>query len=528
MQSSPSPFTPNQFSGRALHQRPVWERGPGDLPQYQRALAAPQLSLAPPDPANDPPIPSHVQLPTALPKVNYKHLYLVRRILHRRMTDARPQDMDNLRSGSLLWNPRISTLDSQSSTVAGGVPGHVESIYSLAMFQKHMKLPLSTTVEDELVYTMRNWTTTFESPLSTSWPGNAARTPTSSSTPLVSGRDWLLAGSRDRTLRLWQIDCAAPRVVKVFSGGHSGSILCHSVVEIPLEHTQPLPETPSTPTREPAPTHRLVAVSGASDGRICLWDIEHGDGRPEKVIQAHEDSVLLLRGDDEHIVSCSKDRTIRLFDIRTLTELLVIEQPSNGGHRGAINAVALTKEFIISASGDRTLRVWDIRDGRMLATIDAHMRGISCISFESSSKAIGWKPQVPGSVLRGTVVTGSSDTSIKTFYIVQVPPGSKPSEFSFRDMLDLDQDSDAEDDRLVRPQIVIQPGVEFKACVCSSSARVSQSTCTRCGVRDHSDLVRSLSLGEQVVLSASYDSTVKVRFDLYITDNRCGTVRRAA
>jgi len=445
-------------------------------------------------------------------------------------------DMEAPRSGrKAVWNPRVTILTSGSSTAAGGLPGHVESIYSLHLFQYHMRIPLSTTEADELVYTMRNWTTSaatdvFGTPVSTSWPGNTARSPPPQrSPPIISGRDWLLTGSRDRTLRLWHMGCSNPRVVKVFSGGHTGSILCHFVVEIPVQEAPGSPgrtplrsrspaKTPGTPVRDMGPKKRLVAVSGASDGRICLWDIEHGDGTPERVVDAHSDSVLFLRGDDEHIVSCSKDRTIRLFNITTLEQLLVIQQPADSGHRGAINAVGLTKDFIVSASGDRSLRVWDIRDGRMLATIDAHVRGISCMSLEPTpTAASGWVPEIPGSTLRGTVVTGSSDMSIKTFYIVQVPPGTALlNELSFRDMLDLEHDlsldSDMEDENNPRPKLVIQAGVEYQAtCVCPlPSARQSPTGCMRCLNRGHTDLVRSLFIGEQVTLSASYDSTIKV------------------
>jgi hypothetical protein len=160
----------------------------------------------------------------------------------------------------------------------------------------------------------------------------------------------------------------------------------------------------------------------------------------------------------------------------------------------------------------------------MLATIDAHVRGISCMSFEATpTEASGWIPEISGSVLRGTVVTGSSDMSIKTFYIVQVPPGTALlNELSFRDMLDLEHDlsldSDMEDgdesnpSSSTRPRLAIQTGVEYQAtCSCPMpSARQSPSGCMRCLNRGHTDLVRSLFIGEQATLSASYDSTIKV------------------
>ncbi|EKC98016.1 f-box/wd-repeat protein lin-23 [Trichosporon asahii var. asahii CBS 8904] len=121
--------------------RAVWERpsgASGVLPSYQRSpLAAP----GPSDPfvatsGPEPPVRSHLVLPTAFPKANYKHLYLVRRILSRRMTDTRPADLEAAsRRTPSLWEPDVQILTSGSSTALGGLPGHAESIYSLHLFR---------------------------------------------------------------------------------------------------------------------------------------------------------------------------------------------------------------------------------------------------------------------------------------------------------------------------------------------------------------------------------------------------------
>lgn len=118
----------------------------------------------------------------------------------------------------------------------------------------------------------------------------------------------------------------------------------------------------------------------------------------------------------------------------------------------------------------------------------------------------GWKPEIPGSTLRATVVTGSSDAFIKTFHIVQLPPSAELDEVTFRDMLDLDLDSDSP-----RVRYAIQPGAEYHAiCSCPAPARPSAAGCMRCFNRGHTELVRSLYLGDEVALSASYDKTIKM------------------
>lgn len=365
MTMSPSP-------AHSAVRRSVWERNSSGLPTYQRAVAfSARAAKPPPESGPDPVISSHLGLPTVLPRVSYKHLYLVRRILKRRMTYLRPADLEanGARSGS-SWNPRVVIVNPTSSQDHGGLPGHTESIYSLHLIKHHMTISCRIGEVDDALYCLLAPVSNdiFGATVSSSRSGLSG-SPARASTPSsfsVSGRDWLLSASRDKTMRLWQMS-PSPRVVKVFAGGHSGSILTHFVAEIPVEDSSsrsPLgsyssyarspPKSPS-PMRD-APKTRLIAISGGGDGKICLWDIENGDGTPEKAIQAHTDSVFFVRGDDEKIVSCSKgeldvaqeltsDRTIRVFDIRTLEELVVIEDASDG-HRGAINAVDISKEFM--------------------------------------------------------------------------------------------------------------------------------------------------------------------------------------
>ena len=268
--------------------RDVWERSASGLPSHLHAssCAPTQSKNTNRSIFNDPPILSHLSLPTPLPTPNYKHLYIIHSLLSRRMHSAQPHSVP--RSRKL----RVRTIDAFSSFEAGGLPGHSEAIYSLELVRHSMSIRMIPIGEFENQLRPKNGPFDTLVILAGMSRGPARSSIGPGDGPVVvAGRDWLLSGSRDRTLRLWQMGCPTPRVVKVFHGGHTGSILSHFVVKLSTRNGQ---------------SERLMAVSGGSDGRICLWDIEHGDGLPEKEEHVHSDSVLCVKGDEQRVVSCSR------------------------------------------------------------------------------------------------------------------------------------------------------------------------------------------------------------------------------
>lgn len=69
----------------------------------------------------------------------------------------------------------------------------------------------------------------------------------------------------------------------------------------------------------------------------------------------HCEAVLHLRFTNGMMVTCSKDRSIAVWDLTSprdiaLRRVLV-------GHRAAVNVVDFDERYIVSASGDRTIKV---------------------------------------------------------------------------------------------------------------------------------------------------------------------------
>jgi WD40 repeat protein len=235
----------------------VWERtGLGSLPIFNPSVKRAIETKV--EKTEEPPILSYLSTTDLIPQVNYKHLYLSRRIISNRIRKEEVRPM---------------IVDAITSIESGGLSGHTEAIYSLSLFRHPLTFNIGT---PKPTYSF----------LQDSERGGILE---------VGGRDWLLSGSRDKTLRLWSLDTPKPKVVKVFMGGHDGSVLSTFVVKLSSYGIGTSIE-------------KMVAISGGSDGKICRWDIE-GDARPEKEVLAHSGSVLCVKGDQERIVSCSKGQS---------------------------------------------------------------------------------------------------------------------------------------------------------------------------------------------------------------------------
>ncbi|KAJ7578538.1 F-box/WD repeat-containing protein 11 [Mycena floridula] len=276
----------------------------------------------------------------------------------------------------------------------------------------------------------------------------------------ATGVQVLFTGSRDKTVREWNLTTGL--VERVIGGVHGSSVLSLCV-------------------------HNGFLASAGSDRKVAVWDLEKN--KLVKIMSDHEDSVLCVRFNDEQLVSCSKDRTVRTYSFPDLKPKFVL-----GAHRAAVNAVSVSSTLIVSGSGDRSIRLWDAKTGKLLRTFENHhSRGIASIDF------------CPPYVL-----SGSSDKHLRLFDITTLqgwstspdaqydianpgPTANAPLPFSFPF-----QSLSGGTGNIVCPTC----GTEVQAE--SSSTRVELNKCM------HGDLVRSVALGDEYVLSGSYDLSIKV------------------
>ena len=227
--------------------------------------------------------------------------------------------------------------------------------------------------------------------------------------------NYLVSGSRDRTLRIW--DLTHERLVLPPLAGHAGSVLCLQFDSKPDED---------------------IIISGSSDTNIILWQFSTGK-LMKRIAHAHKESVLNLRFDHRFLVSCSKDKTIKIWNRNELRPgdtdyplkglrdggncpAYIIDVPGVTGsicyqpstpehkmllepytllmslemHGAAVNAIQIFHDQLVSASGDRNLRMWNIHTGQCTSKVQAHDKGIACVQYDGVR-----------------IVSGSSDNSIR-------------------------------------------------------------------------------------------------------------------
>ncbi|KAF1919079.1 WD40-repeat-containing domain protein [Ampelomyces quisqualis] len=206
-----------------------------------------------------------------------------------------------------------------------------------------------------------------------------------------------ITGSRDRTIRVWDLETY--RCLKVYGGPNHR----------PVTNTPPpMEERPerviSNPSMNgtnkgndiycvPADYHDAsilclqydneIMVTGSSDYTCIVWDITGDEFVPMHRLRGHEAGVLDVCLDDKYIISCSKDAMIKVWDRKTGLCIRTLK-----GHRGPVNAVQLRGNFLVSASGDGIAKLWNLETGVSIKDFPSEDRGLAAVEFSDDAKYV--------------------------------------------------------------------------------------------------------------------------------------------
>ena len=134
-----------------------------------------------------------------------------------------------------------------------------------------------------------------------------------------------------------------------------------------------------------SPDGKLIACDQYNS--IMIFDL---DGNLKGILEGHDDWVysVAFSHDGELIATGSRDRTVKVWDLVSMTCLKTLE-----GHTNTIHSVRFSSSSLILGTGsfDNSLRLWDIKSGENLRTIQGKTIWIRALSpfWRSQIVAIG-------------------------------------------------------------------------------------------------------------------------------------------
>jgi len=182
---------------------------------------------------------------------------------------------------------------------------------------------------------------------------------------------YALSGSRDKTLRLWEVETA--RFLRSFIGHRS------AVTSVDISPDE------------------CFALSGSEDHTLRLWEIETGYGL--MTFTGHKNCVSSVRFSQEGrvAISGSSDRTLKLWDVETGTCLRTFK-----GHSDIVTSVSPSTDcsLVLSGSEDHTLKLWHVESGECLHTMKGHQDVVTSVYLSSDG---------------GLALSGSLDCTVKVW-----------------------------------------------------------------------------------------------------------------
>ena len=201
----------------------------------------------------------------------------------------------------------------------------------------------------------------------------------------------LASCGQDGTIRLWKDDCC------VCVANEDGAVHPRTVRRVEWRGDGDL----------------LAAAS--FDGKVSLWKVcQVGPVVTMEVLHVlegheHEVKSVAFSPDGELLATCSRDKSIFIFDVKTGETVSVLQ-----GHTQDVKCIKFSKdgERLISSSYDDTVKIWaadpDGDDWSCSSTLRGHQGTVWSCAFDTSSTRI---------------ISSSADCTLKLW----MPPGLAPA-----------------------------------------------------------------------------------------------------
>ncbi|KAF8251920.1 WD40 repeat-like protein [Wilcoxina mikolae CBS 423.85] len=253
-----------------------------------------------------------------------------------------------------------------------------------------------------------------------------------------------------------------------------------------------------------------------------------------KYLKGHSDSVYCVQFDDTKVITGSRDRTIRIWDIKTGDCTKILQAPADNGtadpgnqpatteyHTASVLCLQFDAKILVTGSSDNTCIVWSLPSYDPIGRLVGHRAGVLDVCFDdkhivscskdtticiwdrNTRKLIrqlkGHRGPVNAVAIRGKqIVSASGDALVKLW---DLDTGECIREFKghLRGLACVQFSEDA--------KTIVSGGNDQDIRVWD--ARTGECLKTLAG---HKDLVRTLHLDSlnRRIISGSYDATVKV------------------
>ncbi|MBE9042925.1 DnaJ domain-containing protein [Pleurocapsales cyanobacterium LEGE 10410] len=154
--------------------------------------------------------------------------------------------------------------------------------------------------------------------------------------------------------------------------------------------------------------------ASVSNEEIKLWQLN--SGQRIGTLQGHTDRVtcLIMSPSGQTLISGSKDKTIKFWDLREKKIIRTLGGYFNG-HLSKVVALAISPDnrTLLSCGTDNSLKIWDVHQAREIQNI-SFSAAITCLAFSPNGQLFcsgGLEPQIRVRAKNGQVIRSLNNKS---------------------------------------------------------------------------------------------------------------------